>query len=72
MTAMAASKRDKVADDAEPVVPQNVLLRLDKATRKALSEFVRAQKVPPTAPAVGMVALHQFLEREGFPVDDAD
>lgn len=44
----------------------SMYLRYDEATDEAVRAFIAAQPVPPDKNAVGLTALHQFLERHGF------
>lgn len=41
-------------------------LRLDDALEAAIQKFIKAQVVPPDRTAVGIIALQQFLERQGL------
>jgi predicted transcriptional regulator len=43
-----------------------LFIRLDDRTEAELVAFMRAQRVEPDRSAVGLKALHEFLEREGF------
>jgi hypothetical protein len=43
-----------------------LFIRLDDRTEAELVAFMRAHRVEPDRSAVGLKALHEFLEREGF------
>ena len=49
-----------------------LFIRVDEATEAQLVAFMKAQRVEPDRSAVGLTALREFLEREGFrPKPDA-
>jgi hypothetical protein len=43
-----------------------VAMRLDEELERAFRQFLAAQRVPPNHGDVGIVALQEFLQREGF------
>lgn len=43
-----------------------LFITLDHATDESLQAFIAHQRVAPDRAAVGLKALHEFLEREGY------
>lgn len=41
-------------------------MRLDLETEGALLRFISSQRVPPDKTSVGIMAIREFLQREGF------
>lgn len=61
-----ARRTPAVVPPKEKDRPPAMYFRLDDATNAAIAAFIKSQRVPPTQPAVGLQALHEFLQREGF------
>lgn len=66
MSVMARKKPSPPTNPtARKAVPTNVAIQLDEHIRGAFQRFMDRQRIPPTAPAVLLQLLVEFLEREG-------
>jgi hypothetical protein len=66
-------KQAKTPPPAKPAKKRGpvIFMTLDDATDSQLQAFLAAQRVEPSAAAVALVALREFLAREGFRRPDA-
>jgi hypothetical protein len=68
MAVMAKKKSDPPKPPAKPAGRKRPVLfvTLDDATERQLVAFIGRQRVPPDRSSVGLAALREFLQREGF------
>jgi len=73
---LVMAKRKQPAEPIPPPEPETpkaskkprdaVFISLDDETKAQLQRFIASQRVGPTAAAVALAALREFLVREGF------
>lgn len=73
MLTMARSRKTKPKSDQSSEKPQvqedenkPISFRLDPDLRRSLTQFRESQRIPPTATDCIVVAIQEFLQREGF------
>ena len=63
---MLAVSKKKQKPDAVAKRRNVVFITIDDATEAALQEFIEAQRIKPDRASVGLAAMIELLEREGF------
>lgn len=65
---LAVAKKQTKADEPASKKRRNVIfITLDDEIEASLQGFIDSQRIKPDRAAIGLTALIEFLEREGFP-----